>query len=157
MDTDLKIWYRRKCYIIDKTIKLSKKTTCFNWKWAPLNIKNCYSFVHSINNYILNVSFRQVIFETLPKKGNAKECSNYCTIAFISHASKVIFKILQARLQQYVNRELLDVQASFRKGRGTRDQIAKHPLDHGKSKRVPEKRQFLLYWLCQSLWLCGSQ
>ena len=53
-----------------------------------------------------------------------KECSNYCTIALISHASKVMLKILQARLQQYVNRELLDVQAGFRKGRGTRDQIA---------------------------------
>ena len=59
-----------------------------------------------------------------PKKGNAKEYSNYCTIAFIPHASKVILKILQARLQQYVNRELSDVQAGFRKGRGTRDQIA---------------------------------
>ena len=58
------------------------------------------------------------------KKGNAKECSNYCTIAFISHASKVMLKILQARLQQYVNSELPDVQAGFRKGRGTRDQIA---------------------------------
>ena len=57
-------------------------------------------------------------------KGNAKECSNYRTIALISHASKVILKILQARLQQYVNRELPDVQAGFRKGRGTRDQIA---------------------------------
>ena len=60
----------------------------------------------------------------IPKKGNAKKCSNYHTIALISHASKVMFKILQARLQQYVNRELLDVQAGFRKGRGTRDQIA---------------------------------
>ena len=57
-------------------------------------------------------------------RGNAKECSNYCTIALISHASKVMLKILQARLQQYVNRELPDVQAGFRKGRGTRDQIA---------------------------------
>ena len=57
-------------------------------------------------------------------KGNAKECSNYHTIALISHASKVMLKILQARLQQYMNRELPDVQASFRKGRGTRDQIA---------------------------------
>ena len=57
-------------------------------------------------------------------KGNAKECSNYCTIALISHASKVMLKILQARLQQYVNRELANVQATFRKGRGTRDQIA---------------------------------
>ena len=60
----------------------------------------------------------------LPKKGNAKECSNYCTIALFSHASKVMLKILQARLQQYVNYELPDVQAGFRKGRGTRDQIA---------------------------------
>ena len=59
----------------------------------------------------------------MPKNGNAKECSNYRTIALISHASKVILKILQARLQQYVNHELPDVQAGFRKGRGTRDQI----------------------------------
>ena len=58
------------------------------------------------------------------KQGNAKECSNYCTITLISHASNVTLKILQARLQQYVNRELPDVQAGFRKGRGTRDQIA---------------------------------
>ena len=58
------------------------------------------------------------------KKGNAKECLNYCTIALISHASKVMLKILQARLLQYVNRELPDVQAGFRKGRGARDQIA---------------------------------
>ena len=64
------------------------------------------------------------IFIPIPKKGNAKECSNYCTIALISHASKVMLKILQARLQHYVNCELPDVQAGFRKGRGTRDQIA---------------------------------
>ena len=64
------------------------------------------------------------VFIPIPKKGNAKECSNYCTIALISHASKVLFKILQARLQQHVNRELPDVQAGFIKGRGTRDQIA---------------------------------
>ena len=64
------------------------------------------------------------VFIPIPKKGNAKERSNYCTIAFISDASKVMLKILLARLQQYVNRELLDVQAGFRKGRGTRDQIA---------------------------------
>ena len=57
-------------------------------------------------------------------KGNAKECSNYCTIALISHASKVLLKIIQARLQQYMNRELPDVQAGFRKGSGTRDQLA---------------------------------
>ena len=70
--------------------------------------------------------WKMSVFIPIPKKGNAKERSNYCTIALISHASKVIFKILQARLQQYVNRELPDVleQADFRKGRGTRDQIA---------------------------------
>ena len=64
------------------------------------------------------------VFIPIPKKGKAKECSNYHTIALISHASKVMLKILQARLQQYVNYELPDVQAGFRKGRGTRDQIA---------------------------------
>ena len=67
---------------------------------------------------------KRSVFIPLPKKGNAKECSNYHRIALISHASKVMLKILQARLQQYVNRELPDVQAGFRKGRGTRDQIA---------------------------------
>ena len=67
--------------------------------------------------------WRRSVFIPIPKKGNAKECSNH-TIALISHASKVMLKILQARLQQHVNHELLDVQAGFRKGRGTRDQIA---------------------------------
>ena len=64
------------------------------------------------------------VFIPIPKKGNAKECSNYCTIALISHAIKVMLKILQARLQQYVNCEIPGVQAGFRKSRGTRDQIA---------------------------------
>ena len=68
--------------------------------------------------------WKRSVFIPVPKKSNAKECSNYCTIALISHTSKIIFKILQARLQQYVNHELPDVQAGFRKGRGTRDQIA---------------------------------
>ena len=68
--------------------------------------------------------WKRSVFIPIPKKGNAKECSNYCTIAVISHASKIMLKILQARLQQYVNCELPDVQAGFRKGRGTRDQIA---------------------------------
>ena len=68
--------------------------------------------------------WKRSIFIPIPKKGNAKECSNYLTIALISHASKVMLKILQARLQQYLNSELPDVQAGFRKGRGTRDQIA---------------------------------
>ena len=68
--------------------------------------------------------WKRSVFIPIPKKGNAKECSNYHTIALISHASKGMLKILQARLQQYMNHELPDVQAGFRKGRGTRDQIA---------------------------------
>ena len=68
--------------------------------------------------------WKRSVFILIPKKGNAKEYLNYCTIALISHTSKVMLKILQARFQQYVNHELPDVQAGFRKGRGTRDQIA---------------------------------
>ena len=68
--------------------------------------------------------WKRSVFISIPKKDNAKECSNYCTIALISHDSKVMLKILQARLQQYMNCELPDVQTGFRKGRGTRDQIA---------------------------------
>ena len=68
--------------------------------------------------------WKRSVFIPIPKKGNAKEFSNYCTIALISHASKVMLKILQARLQQYLNHKLPDVQAGFRKGKGTRDQIA---------------------------------
>ena len=72
--------------------------------------------------------WKRSVFIPIPKKGNAKECSNYCTTALISHARKVTLKILQARLQQYVICELPDVQAGFRKGRGTRDQIANNLL-----------------------------
>ena len=80
----------------------------------------------------------------IPKKGNAKECSDYRTIALTSHASKVMLKILQARLQQYMNCELPDVQAGFRKGRGTRDQTANiHWII--KKTRVSETLLFLLY------------
>ena len=89
-------------------------------------------------------------FIPVPKKGNAKESSNYHTIALISHTSKVMLKILQARLQQYVNHEFSDVQAGFRKGRGTRDQIANICWIIEKA-RVSEKYRFLLYELCQSL------
>ena len=68
--------------------------------------------------------WKRSVFTPIPKKGNAKECSNYCTIALISHASKEMLKTLQARFQQYMNHELPDVQAGFRKGKGTRNQIA---------------------------------
>ena len=85
--------------------------------------------LHSICQQIWKIQqwpqdWKRSVFISIPKKGNAKECSNYCTIALISHARKVVLKILQARLQQYMNYELTDVQAGFRKGRGSRDQIA---------------------------------
>ena len=102
------------------------------------------------------------VFIPIPKKGNAKKCSNYCTIALISHTSKVMLKILQARLQQYVNHELPDVQAEFWKGRGARDQIYNicWIIEKAREKTRKTRKQeklLLLYWLCQSLWLCGSQ
>ena len=78
----------------------------------------------NLENSAVATELEKVSFHSNPKKGNAKECLNYCTIALISHASKVMLKILQARLQQHVNWELPYVQAGFRKGRGTRDQIA---------------------------------
>ena len=88
--------------------------------------------------------WKRSVFIPIPQKSNAKKCSKYHTIGLISHAIKVMLKILQARLQQYMNHELSDVQLGFRKGRGTRDQIA-NILDYRKSKRVPEKHLFLLY------------
>ena len=77
-----------------------------------------------MENSAVASELEKVSFHSNQKKGSAKECSNYCTIALISHASKVMLKILEDRLQQYVNHELPDVQAGFREGRGTRDQIA---------------------------------
>ena len=78
----------------------------------------------NLENSAVATRLERSVFIPIPKKGNAKECSNYHTTALISHASQVMLKILQARLQQYVNRELPDVQAGFKKGRGTRDQTA---------------------------------
>ena len=86
-----------------------------------------------------------------------QEVQIYRTIALISHTSKIMFKILQARIQQYVNCELPDVQAGFRKGRGTRDQIANILWIIKKAREFQKIHLLLLYWLCQSLWLCGSQ
>ena len=78
----------------------------------------------NLENSAVATELEKVSFQPVPKKGNAKQCSNYHTIAPITHASKVMLKVLQARLQRYVNRELSDVQAGFRKCKGTRDQIA---------------------------------
>ena len=89
--------------------------------------------------------WKRSVFIPIPKKGNAKECSNYCTIALILHTSKVMLKILQARLKQYVNHELSDVQAGFRKGRGTRDQISNICWIIEKTREFQKKYIFLLY------------
>ena len=89
--------------------------------------------------------WKRPVFIPIPKKGNAKECSNYHTTALISHASKVMLKILQARLQQYVNRELTDVQAGFRKGRRTRDQTANNHWIIEKAREFQKNICFIDY------------
>ena len=94
----------------------------------------------NLENSAVATGLKWSIFIPNPKKGNAKECSNYCTIALTSHASKVMLKIFQARLQQYLNHELLDVQAGFRKGRGTRDPIANIHWIIQKSKQFQKKK-----------------
>ena len=94
-------------------------------KSSKMKLLKCFiQYVSKFENSAVASGLKRSVFIPIPKKGNAKECSNYCTIALISHASKVMLKLLHASLQQYVDRELPHVQAGFRKGRGTRDQIA---------------------------------
>ena len=92
--------------------------------YQVLNNDAALNMPANLENSTVATGLEKVSFHSIPKKGNAKDCSNYCIIALISHASKVMLKILQARFQQYMNRELPDVQTGFRKGRGIRDQIA---------------------------------
>ena len=94
--------------------------------------------------------WKRSVFIPIPKKGNVKECSNYCTIALVSHVGKVMLKILQPRLQQYRSHEFPDVQAGFRKGRGTRDQTANIRWIIKKAQQFQKKHLFRLYGLCQS-------
>ena len=114
---------------------LNRSSLNSSWSWKKsqkssssgilnLNLKICDLPPKIWKTQQWSQDWKRSVFIPVPKKGNAKECSNYCTIALISHTSKVMLKILQARLQQYVNHELPDGQAGFRKGRGTRDQIA---------------------------------
>ena len=111
--------------------------------------------LHSICQHVWKTpavapGLEKVSFHSNPKERQCQECSNYHTIVLTSHTSKVMLKILQVRLQQYVNQELPDIQAGFRKGKETRDQIA-NILWIIKKARVPEKHLLLLYRLCQSL------
>ena len=105
----------------------------------------CVLALHISSMNCLLISFIHTHKQTHTYKGNAKECSNYRTIALISHASKVMLKILQSRLQQYMNYEIPDVQAGYRKGRGTRDQIANIHWIIKKAKEFQKKHLFLLY------------
>ena len=118
--------------------------------------------LHSICQQILKPQqwaqdWKRSVFIPVSKKGNAKECSNYRTIAIISHVSKVIFKILQAKLQQYMNQELLDAQAGFRKGRGTRDQIANILWIIEKAREFKKNIYFIDYIKALTVWITTNR
>ena len=108
----------------------------------------------NLENSAVATGLEKSVFIPIPKKGNAKEVSNYCTIALILHASKVMLKILQSRLQQYVNCELPDVQAGFRKGRGTRDQIANIHWIIEKAREFQKKSAFAFLTMPKPLTVC---
>ena len=92
--------------------------------WKMMLLKNCTEYVSKLGKLSSGHRAGKCVFILIPKKGNAKECSNYCIIVLISHASKFMLKILQVRLYQYMNWELPDVQVGFQRGKGIRDQIA---------------------------------
>ena len=108
-------------------------------------LKSALNMIANLENSAVAKGLEKSVFTPIPKKGNAKESSTHCTIALISHANKVMLKILQARLQQYMNCALPDVQARFRKGKRNREQIGNIHWDHCKSKRVPERHLLMLY------------
>ena len=107
------------------------------WKW-------CTQYISKLGKSAVDTGWKMLICIPIPKKGNDKECLNYHTIALISHTSEVILKVLQARLQQYVNCELPDVQAGFKKGRGTKDQIANI---HWIREKAREFQKNICFWL----------
>ena len=140
------------CYIFALLLWSGTKPACLQGRpvvfqqFSDIAVKVLHFVCHQIwKTQQWPQGWKRSVLISIPKKGNAKECSNYCTIALISHASKVMLKILQARFQQFVNCELPDVQAGFRKARGARDQIANIRWIIKKSKRVPEKHTLLLY------------
>ena len=111
----------------------------------------------NLENSAVATGLAKVSFHSNPKERQCQRMLKLPHNSLISHASKVMLKILQARLQQYMNRELPDVQAGFRKGRGTRNQIANICWIIEKAREFQKKHLLLLNWLCQSLWLCGLQ
>ena len=146
---------------------LVMSSSCEPMNCSPLILKDdAVTVLHSICQQIGKTQqwpqhWKRSVFIPIPKKGNAKECSNYCTIVLISLTSKVMLKIPQARLQQYVNNELLDVQAGFRKGRGTWDQIANIRWIVKKAKELHKNIYFCLLTMPKPLtvWItinCGK-
>ena len=132
----------------------------FQWSFSNTN-GDAVKELHSICQQIWKTQqwpqdWKRSVFIPIPKKDNVKECLSYNTIALISHASKVMLKVLQTKLQQYVNHELPDVQAGFRKGRGTRDQIANICWIIEKAREF-QKNIYFCSIDSQSFWLCGSQ
>ena len=124
-------------------------------------LKDTVIVLHSICQQIWKTqwwpqAWKRSVFIPIPKKGNAKECTNYHTIALISHSSKVMLQILQASLQQYVHCGNQMFKLGLENHRSQKASCH-HPLDHQKSKRVPEKYLFLFYWLHQSLWMHRAQ
>ena len=120
----MKSSWPKKASLPTKIVEVMEFQFSYFKSWKMMLWKFCTQYVKIWKIQQWPQDWKRSVFVPIPKKGNAKECSNYCTIALISHASKLMLKILQARLLQYVNRELPDVQACFRNGRGTRDQIA---------------------------------
>ena len=120
-------------------------------------VKVLHSICQQFGKLSSGHNWKRSVFIPIPKKGNAKECSNYYTIALISLASKVMFKILQDRLQQYMNQELPEVQAGFKKGRGTRDQIANIHWIIEKAREFQKNIYFCFIDYVKAFDLCGSQ
>ena len=128
----------------------------YSKSWKMMLWKCCTQYASKFRK--LSSGYRdrkRSVFIPIPKKGNAKECSNYCTLALISHASKVILKILHACCNSMWTVKFLMFKLVLEKAEEPEIKLPTS-VDHGKSKRVPEKHLFLLYWLCQSLELCGS-
>ena len=123
--------------------------------------KCCTQYASKFGKLSNGTGLERSVFIPIPKKDNVQECSNYCTIALVSHASKVMLKILQGRLHHYVNCEFLDVQAGFRKGRGTRDQIANicWIINKQESSRKKSTSALLTVSMPLTLWIttnCGK-
>ena len=110
----------------------------------------------NLENSAVATGLEKVSFPSNPKEKQGQKMFKIPHIVLISHASKLMLKIFQARLQQYVNQDLPEIQAGFRKGRGTRDQIANICWIIEKAREFQKNIYFLLHWLCESLWLCGS-